>query len=127
MNETLAELARRARPSDTLAVMPEGGFLNYLSRLANSTPYPILMPTEMTMFGEDRILDGFRAHPPDFVALVHRDTSAFAVRFFGRDYATRIYAWVADAYEPVFLAGAPPFRDERFGIVLMERKGRAAP
>lgn len=120
--EVLGELARRARPSDTLAVLPEGAMLNYLSRHRNSTPYPILMPTEMTMFGEDRLLAAFRAQPPDYIALVHRDTSEFGVPFFGRDYARRINSWITDAYDPVFQAGATPFRDTRFGILLLRRR-----
>lgn len=117
--DTLSEIARR--PGKTLAALPEGAMLNFLSRRANPTPYPILMPTEMTMFGEDAILAAFKANPPDLIALVHRNTSEFKVRFFAKDYARGVGAWIDAEYRPVFLAGATPFRDQRFGILLLER------
>ena len=122
VSDVLDELARRAAPGETLAVFPEGAMLNFLARRANPTPYPILMPTEMTMFGEDRILGALEAHPPDYIALVHRNTSEFGVTFFGRDYAQRIRTWIMSRYEPVFQAGAEPFQDQRFGIILLHRR-----
>ena len=119
--ELLGELARRAPPQATLAVYPEGAMLNFLSRRANPTPYPSLMPTELTAFGEAAPLRAIEQHPPDYVVLAQRDTSEFGVKFFGRDYARSIGRFLETHYRPVWLAGAPPFRSDAFGLQLLER------
>ena len=76
-------------------------------------------PTEFAIYGEDRILESFRANPPDYIALVHKDTSEFGFQFFGRDYGQRVYSWIQEHYQPVALIGDPPLRDEKFGILLL--------
>jgi hypothetical protein len=71
-------------------------------------------------------LRSLQAHPPDSVALVHRNTSEFGYRFFGRDYGQKVDAWIRANYHPVYLAGAQPFRDKRFGILLFLRGAEGA-
>jgi 4-amino-4-deoxy-L-arabinose transferase-like glycosyltransferase len=124
VDAALAELARFARPGDTLATVPEGATLNYLARLRNPTPYTNLMPTEVTSFGEDAILASFRAHPPDLVAVVHKSTAEYGLPFFGRDYARSLRAFLEERYDVVSQIGAPPLVDERFGIAILRRKDR---
>jgi len=120
--EIVAEIERVARPDATLLVLPEGVMLNYLARRRNPTPYVNFMPPEMILFGEDAILESIRRAAPDFVALVHKDTSEYGARFFGRDYGERLARWVQQDYEEVRRVGAPPFVDERFGIALLRRR-----
>ena len=78
VNIAVAEIARRASPNTTLAVLPEGSLINCITGLRNPTPYINLMPVEMGLFGEARILDSFRVHPPDLVVVVHKDTAESA-------------------------------------------------
>ena len=96
--------------------------INFLSARRNPTPYVNLMPPEVILFGEQNILDSLRAEPPDFAMVLHNDTSMpYGMRFFGRDYGRRIFAWIESEYCPVSSIGAPPLQDERFGIVLLKR------
>lgn len=60
------------------------------------------------MFGEEPMLDALKASPPDAVVLVHRETSEYGVPFFGRDYGSRLYAWVRERYRPVKLWSLDP-------------------
>jgi len=106
----------------TLAVLPEGVMLNFLLRRPNPTPYTNFMPTEVVFFGEAGMLEAFKAHPPDWISLVHKDTSEFGFRFFGQDYGQSLYAWIMDAYQPVGVVGAVPLQTHRQGILLMARK-----
>jgi hypothetical protein len=122
VNETLAEIAARPRAGETLAVLPEGVMLNYLARRPTSVRHVNFMPIELVMFGEDAVLEELAASPPDLVALVHKDAAEYGARFFGHDYGERLSAWVARNYRPIAQQGAPPFVDERFGIVLGTRK-----
>jgi hypothetical protein len=121
-NDILEQLRTRAAPGASLAVFPEGAMLNFLARRVNPTPYPSLMPTELSAFGEVRILEALRKHPPDYIVLAHRDTSEFAVQFFGRDYAQAIGRFIAEQYRPLALVGSQPLRDQRFGLLLLGRK-----
>jgi len=126
VNALLADLASRAKPSDTLAVLPEGAMLNFLSRRVNPTPYTNFMPPEMLLFGQEAMLASLRARPPDWIVLVHKDTTEFGYQFFGRDYGQEIMAWITRNYSPVVLEGFPPFVDDRFGMLLLGRKAEAA-
>jgi hypothetical protein len=115
-------LNRHARADETLAVLPEGIMINYLARLRNSTPIVTTIPSDILMFGEERILQLIKEAPPTYVALVHRDDTEYGYRFFGKDYGQSITHWLLQNYSPVQLIGALPLRDDRFGILIFKRK-----
>ncbi len=121
------EHLRTLPPGRTLSAFPEGAMLNYLGRLPSSIPYTFFIPFDVLLFGEERILASLRAAPPDYVALLHRDTSPYGFAIFGHDYAREIWAWVGANYEVERLFGAPPFQSSRFGILLLRRAGVDVP
>jgi hypothetical protein len=107
----------------TLAVLPEGLMLNYLTRRPNPGPYTSLMPPEMAMFGDADISADIQANPPDYVALVHRDTSEYGVPLFGRDYGQAVASWIRQHYDEVVLVGDRPLENPAgFGILLLRRR-----
>jgi hypothetical protein len=118
----LDSIGTHVAPGETLSVLPEGVMLNYLARRSTSIPYISLMPLETIMFGEEEILRSFQDHPPDFIALVHRDTSKFGYPFFGTDYGSNIMTWVRSNYRIIEQAGETPFQSDGFGIQLLARK-----
>jgi hypothetical protein len=118
------EAARQIIPPDkTLACFPEGIMINYLARLNTSTPYVNFNPPDLLLFGEDRMLEALKRSSPDYVFLVHKDTSEFGERFFGRDYGQNIYAWIQARYReqplPMLYLGAEPLQGAQFGIRLL--------
>ena len=117
----LSEIEKRAPKDATLAVLPDGAMVNYLSRRANSTPYLFFAPTALAINGEDRMLDAFKSKPPDFIVLFHKDASEFGYQFFGKGYGERIMSWIRRNYRRVKLVGRPPLQDQRFGIALLQR------
>ena len=121
-NAVLREIEKRIAPDQTLAVVPEGAMLNYLTRRKSSTPYIALMAPELLMFGEDRILASFQSRPPHYICLVQRDTSEYGPRAFGHGYANALYRWILAHYRPVHSIGASPLEKlDQVGMVLMER------
>ena len=118
----LDEIGRQLAPNDTLAVVPEGVMVNYLSRRVNPTPHINFMPPELIMFGERSILAAFEAHPPDYVAVAHKQTEEYGLLYFGKDYGQKIHAWIMENYTQVKLWGEPPLQSPAFGILLLKRK-----
>jgi hypothetical protein len=125
----LKEIDKNMLSGATFVVLPEGVMLNYLARRVNPTPYINFMMIEMLAFGEDTMLASLRQHPPDFVILVHKDTSEFGVGLFGKDerYGQKIMEWVNAEYAPVALFGAEPLQDPQlFGIKVCLRRALAS-
>jgi hypothetical protein len=110
-------------PEATFVALPEGIMLNYLSRRVTTARQVNFMMTEAIAFGEGALLADLERRPPDYVLLVHKDTSEFGVGPFGADprYGRRIMHWVYRHYRPVALFGDEPFRDARFGIKVLKR------
>jgi hypothetical protein len=87
----------------TLAVMPQGLMLNFLTRRADSIPTVNMMPPEVMSTGEDRIIEQLNAHPPDVIVLSETDLrdGAFILRDGDYHYAQKIVAWVMRHYQLV--------------------------
>jgi hypothetical protein len=115
-------------PDKTIACFPEGIIINYLSRRQTATPYVNFNPPDLLLFGEDRIIEAMNNSPPDFVFLVHKDTSEFGERFFGRDYGRKLNDWIEQRYVeetlPTLDLGSEPLRNGQFGIRLMVPRPR---
>lgn len=116
----LKEVEDIMAPDETFLVLPEGVMLNFLSRRVNPTGYINFVPSELTIFKEERMLASFEAKPPDYVILAHKDTSDYGPRFFGRDYGRLLYSWVAANYTPIRRIGAMPLVSDRFGILILK-------
>ena len=108
---------------ETLAVLPEGAQLNYFLRTRSSLPWNNFVPTALAWYGcEAAVLPVLRAEPPDCIVLVHRDTTEYGPRFFTRDYALEIGAWIEAEYESERTFGAVPFESDRFGVRVLRRR-----
>jgi hypothetical protein len=84
----------------TLAVMPEGITINYLTRTTTPLSFHTFTPPETADPQiEDQILREINARPPQHIALVNRDVAEYGSRGFGVDYDRRLVAWIAANYE----------------------------
>jgi hypothetical protein len=90
----LNEFIRTVREG-TLAVMPEGITLNYLTGRPTTLPFHTFTPVETAEPSvEDAIIEELRARPPDRVAIVRRDVDEYGYRGFGIDYDQRLVAYL---------------------------------
>jgi hypothetical protein len=107
----------------TLAVLPEGAVINYLSRRVNPTPCLDWTPTVLTAFGQAGMTAAFETNPPDYVCLVERDASEFGTGYFGHSpgYGAGLMQWIEKHYQPVCLIGQEPLRNGLFGIEILKR------
>lgn len=116
VNAAVAALERLAAPEDTVLVVPDGILISYLARRPAPVRYLNWVPTEVRIFGEDRMLEDLRAAPPDWVVVVDKSTAEHGARWFGRDYARKIGLWIEEEYEPVGGFGAEPLTGRGFGV-----------
>jgi hypothetical protein len=101
---SLAELVERLAsggddPFSTMAVLPEGALLNFWLRTPASTPYPVLLPPELEVYGEETVLSAFKSRAPDLIVSLDRDMSEYAVEEMSVvPGAPRLSAWLEVAY-----------------------------
>jgi len=113
VERVLDEIARVPRDA-TIAAIPAGAMLGYLSRHRSPVRYVDFDPFVMALYREQAMLRAFDAAPPDFVLLADISTREYGVRGFGDGYAEALAGWIGDNYEPV----GPT---EGRGLVLLRR------
>jgi hypothetical protein len=126
VSDVLRLIEQHVGARQSLAVLPEGSMLNFLTRRINPTPYIAFMPIELDTFSEERMVQAFRAAPPDVVLLVHKDVAEYGVEYFGADYGQVLGGWLRAHYERVTTVGEPPHAATTgFGVALMRYRGPA--
>ncbi|MCP4205292.1 MAG: hypothetical protein GY769_25560 [bacterium] len=108
-------------PGATLAVLPEGVMLNYLSSTENPTPFINFMPPEVLLFGEDRMLEAFRGQPPDYIVLTNRGAREYGFRLIGVDYAVQLMAWIEANYDLIDKVHDVEHQGDSFSLALILR------
>jgi hypothetical protein len=122
--ETLAHLRAVMPPAATLLVLPDGVGINYQLRRVNPTRFTLFLPAEFgDLGGQAEVVANLRAHPPDFIVLVHRNHEEFGVGPFGADprNGRAIMRWVGRHYRRVQRFGEEPFQGRGFGTVVLRR------
>lgn len=123
LNNAILAAEKFVPAGKTLACFPEGIVINYLSRRVTATRFVNFNPPDLLLFGQEKMLGALEANPPDYIFIVHKDTSEFGEKYFGRDYGQEIGAWIHAHYQgedlPMLDLGAQPLEDRGFGIRLM--------
>ena len=127
LNLALDWIEKNVSPTATLAALPQGLMLNYLSRRANSTPCLDWNPTILAFFGATNMTVALTNHPPDYLALVEWQTYEFGTGYFGTaGYGEDVMAWIHKNYLPVALFGSEPLHNGLFGIKILKRQLEAS-
>lgn len=123
MQSALAWINKNTPQNATLAVLPEGTMINYLSRRTNPTHYPIWVPPEVAAFGQSNITTDFENNPPEYVMLIHRDASEYGFKNFGQDerFGGELMRWIQAHYTSEALIDKEPLVGSSFGIKILKR------
>lgn len=123
LNLAVDWIGKNVPPAATLAALPEGLMLNYLSRRTNPTPCLDWNPTFLAAFGTTHMTAALTNHPPDYLALVEWQTYEFGTGYFGTaGYGEDVMTWIQANYQPVALFGSEPLHNGLFGIKILKRK-----
>ena len=104
VNSILDWLNSHTSPTNTLAVLPDGVMLNFLTRRINPTPYTVVSPQEIQVFGGSNIAAAYAKHPPDDIILIKRPMDEFGYGNFGDqpESGRELFLWVCAHYTPVY-------------------------
>ncbi len=124
LESALPWLEQNAPRGATLAVLPEGVMVNYLSHRSNPTKFLVWNPVELAMFGQDNMVAVFEQNSPDYIMLIHRDGAEYGVKYFGqeREFGLSLMQWIQKNYEPVYLVGHEPLHDSQFGLSILKHR-----
>lgn len=120
-NLALDWIEKNVPPHATLAAIPQGALLNFLSRHANSTPCLDWNPTLFAVFGATNMFAALTNHPPDYIALVEWQTFEFDTGYFGTaGFGGDVMAWIQANYRTVARFGSEPLQNGLFGIKILK-------
>lgn len=113
----------------TLAVVPTGITLNYLTRRVNPTPCLFWDPNLLAVCGQKEMNERFEAHPPDYVLLVGGNHNDWNIPYFGSDPGdgAEVMDWIRKNYRGVLIIGREPLRDGQFGLEFLKYAPRSDP
>lgn len=127
MNQALGWIKTNMPPTASLAAIPEGVMLNYLSRHTSSIPCVDWNPAMLAVYGATNMNAALEAHPPDYIALVEWQPYEFDEGEFGStNYAADTLAWIRNNYTHQALFGSKPLLNGLFGIELLKYSKRQA-
>ena len=125
MQAALAWIENNVPTNATLATLPEGVLVNYLSRRVNPTPGLDWNPTLFAVFSQQKMTAAFEKNPPDYVLFVEWNAYEFGVNNeFGHSsaFGLELMQWIEKNYQPVKLFGSEPFqKNGLFGMKILKR------
>ena len=126
INQTLDYLNQKVEPGVTIAAVPYGSMINYLSRHPHPLPVLDFNLYYMSIFGEQGYLESLQKASSPYVLLVH-DTNILTSekRLFSKDFGQNAYAWIMQNYTLEQQFGAEPFSSPEFGIQLLRKNSFA--
>jgi hypothetical protein len=113
-NEALVYIEKHTRPGDTVAVMPEGTSLDFLSGRRNPLREEITTPGFLDTAGETRAIRQLQDAHTRLVLITNRTTAEFGRAVFGRDYCQRLMRWIEVHYTACAIFG--PVKDPNLQI-----------
>jgi hypothetical protein len=107
----------------TLAVLPQGAMINYLSRHTNPCGYVAWNPPEMAAFGQDKMTTALIAHSPDYVIELFVNYSEYGEKCFGQEkrFGLDAQQWIDANYRQVLLIGHDWLKDGQFGVKILQK------
>ncbi len=97
--QAIAFINRETTPGESVAVMPEGTSLLFLTNRKNPLREEITTPGFLDRQGEERAIRQLTESNTRLILIANRATSEFGATIFGRDYCQHLMGWIKNNYE----------------------------
>ncbi|MFH2001029.1 MAG: hypothetical protein ABIK28_15210 [Planctomycetota bacterium] len=122
---TIEFLSETAKPGESLLVLPEGAFLNFITALPNPTYYNLFIPPELNADTEKKVIAQIKATAVDWIVLLNRPVGEFGSRGLGVDYGLELMAYVDTFYQKVASFGPKPYSGpDQGGCILFKLRSK---
>ena len=121
--ELLEFLVKNTDEGETLAIFPEGIFINFLSKRENPLYYYQYLPLDLVRESvEDDIIKDIEYKKIDYIVINQRNTGEYGYVAFGYDYGKKIYGYIVNNYNLYKQYGSFSFSVQDYGIAVFKRK-----
>ncbi len=122
----VTEVLHEKGEGETLTVLPEGEFINYLARLPNPVPHAFFYAGATSNGREAEIVKELDRNPPYWILIISRDLMGYGIERYGEKPGSgqEILRWVEQNYKQVFSIGGDPLDYRERGAVLLRRYSR---
>lgn len=101
MKKTIDFINENTSPDDTIVVLPESQFLNFVTKRPADNIYDSITPLYLETFGEDNIIFHFKETRPKYFILNNRDTSDYGKKYICEDYGQNLCKFIKKDYEKI--------------------------
>ena len=95
-------LKNNTSKEDRILCLPEEPLMNFLLERDTDNYLYSLIPMYVEVFGEYNIINRIAEFSPEYIVVSDWDNDSYYFRFFGKDYALGIMAFIEDNYDKVF-------------------------
>jgi len=94
-------IMKNTNPKDTVIMLPESTFINFLTERKTDNYYNIFTPDRVEAYGEKRIIEHYQKTKPDFFIIAQIEEHPYGHGFFCQTYAQSVCSWIFDNYKLV--------------------------
>ena len=105
-NELIEFIRNNTAKDARVVTIPEGAIVNFLTERDTDNKYYYLIPVNVQIFGEEKILDDFKKNPPDYFLLNELLYSVYKKGAFC-SYTRSVCDFIKSDYVPVYETEAP--------------------
>lgn len=122
----LTDVLRQKGNGETLLVLPEGEFINYLAYLPNPLPHASFYAGATSNGREAEIVKELSRNPPYWVVIISRDLIGYGIERYGEKPGSgeEILRCVEQNYKQVASIGGDPLDYRERGAILLRRYSR---
>ena len=129
IDDALNFMRTETKPSEAVAVLPEGSDLTFLTGRRMPLRHQMLIPGLMSEKDEQEAMTTLQRERVRYVLIINRPMLEFGLEAFGRDFYTILGRWLDDHYRivKVFGESSDPNQqigDPKFFIKVLEYQGR---
>ena len=97
-NELINYLREKTPENARIVTLPEGALINFLAQRDSDNMYYYLIPVNIDIFGQERVLNDFKKNPPEYFLLSDIMYGVYNVGAFC-DYASKVCDYIFSQYK----------------------------